>query len=470
MERWIVNSPRWMMLAALVYAPWAYGATRPWTITGLNWLLGITCCLWVISHVLQQRWPRLNLIQLLATAFLVGQAWFMVLNARFEYDRVNHDFLERSQLLAFAPGSLDYELSLDAAIRLTLLLFGGLVASEMAQQTLWRQRLMTTMVIAGCSIVVLGLAQRFTGATGIFWSNENFGPNFFATFRNHTNAGAFLNLIWPLAITLAVREKLKDGKVWRITLWTVLAVLCLTGVMVNTSRAANALAAGLLLLTGLWLTWQAFRGRFGAMSPATLAGTAALLLVVIGALAFITGIDSNLGRWRQFDKDLSDDNTRLLAARACLKMIPESGWWGFGPGTFETTFPYFTAEFGNRIRGRWIYAHEDYLQTLTEWGYVGFAGWSVLLGGAVVHSWRHRSRQRHLKDTARSTHMGIQVALAGVFLHALVDFPLQIASIQLYTISLLGLLWSAGHWMKSNPRRTVTRRATLPKADLVAAA
>lgn len=471
MARWIINAPRWLFLAALVYAPWAYGTTRPWTITGLNWLLGATIAAWLVSYVMQQRWPRFNRVQLLATAFLIGQAWFMVFNARFDYDRVNYQFMERSPWLSFAPGSLDYALSFGTAIRLTLLLLAGLVVSEMAEHPAWRKRMLGTMLLTGCSIVALGLAQRFTGATDIFWARKDLGPNFFATFRNHTNAGAFLNLIWPLAIAFAAREKLKAGPAWRIALWSVLAVLCLTGVMVNTSRAASALAAGLMFLTGIWLVWQTIRGRFGTTTPATLAATSLLLVVVIGALAFLTGLDSNLGRWRQLDKQWTGDNSRLLAARACLKMIPESGWWGFGPGTFETAFPYFTAEYGNRLRGRWIFAHQDYLQTLTEWGYAGGCGWAVLTGGAMLHSWRRRrSGRQGVKDTARATHFGIQIALASVFLHALVDFPLQIASIQLYTVTLLGILWSARHWMKSPHRHHVSKHSAVREDALAAAA
>ncbi|MFM8657561.1 MAG: hypothetical protein ACKOD5_10595, partial [Chthoniobacterales bacterium] len=37
--------------------------------------------------------------------------------------------------------------------------------------------------------------------------------------------------------------------------------------------------------------------------------------------------------------------------------------------------------------------------------------------------------------------MACSFALAGVSLHALVDFPLQISSLQLYTVIIAGLAW-----------------------------
>ena len=65
----------------------------------------------------------------------------------------------------------------------------------------------------------------------------------------------------------------------------------------------------------------------------------------------------------------------------------------------------------------------------------------LFLGGmlrALTHYFRARDgiSQRWLLLTSL-------LALAGVFVHALVDFPLQIASIQLYAVVLLAVCWSA---------------------------
>ena len=467
MDRWIIDAPRWLMLAALVYAPWAYGSTRPWTITGLNWLLSGVVALWILSHLLRQRLPKIQPVMGVAVGGLVLQAWFMVLNAKYEYDSASHEFIALTPLLPWAPGSLNRAHSIESATCLSLLLFTGFVVFEMAGQSIWRRRLLGTMAIAGTSVVVLGLAQRFTGAVGIFWQQENFGPYFFATYRNHTNAGAFINLIWPITIAFAVREKLRATSFRKTILWSVASVVCIMGAMVNTSRAATAIAVILVSLTGIWIIWQATQGRFGNAIPSTMFITGALIVLLIGTFAFTNGLDSNARRWKHFDKELTGDNSRLLAAKVCLKMIPEASWWGFGPGTFETAFPYFTEGFGQQLNGRWIYAHQDYLQTVTEWGYIGFAGWATLIGGAVLHSWRQRSRYgKGLASSAKTTHFGLLVALTGVLAHAMVDFPLQIASIQLYSLTLIGILWSSKHWMREPKQTPVHQRANLPAEAL----
>jgi integrase/recombinase XerD len=67
-------------------------------------------------------------------------------------------------------------------------------------------------------MVVLGVAQRFTDAPGIFWSPYRYvGETFFATFRYHANAGAYINLVLPFIVALAVRafyrSLRRDGQV-----------------------------------------------------------------------------------------------------------------------------------------------------------------------------------------------------------------------------------------------------------------
>jgi hypothetical protein len=91
------------------------------------------------------------------------------------------------------------------------------------------------------------------------------------------------------------------------------------------------------------------------------------------------------------------------------------------------------------LEGRWDKAHSDALQTLMEWGWSGAAAWAVILTGGFARAvWmgvRKGSAESRILPAACA------FSLAGVMVHALVDFPLQIASIQLFAVMIAALAW-----------------------------
>jgi O-antigen ligase len=150
-----------------------------------------------------------------------------------------------------------------------------------------------------------------------------------------------------------------------------------------------------------------------------------------------------LERWDQLLASDGLSNGRITAFRCCMTILPDSGWFGTGPGTFRLVFPYYTPPFKDLGSGVWTHAHQDYLQGLIEWGYVGFLLWVMLFGGAIFAGIRQlqASRKGGQLDIPISVAM---LALALLLLHALVDFPLQIPSIQYVVVFYLALLWSVG--------------------------
>jgi O-antigen ligase len=164
------------------------------------------------------------------------------------------------------------------------------------------------------------------------------------------------------------------------------------------------------------------------------------------AAAFF-GWKQTSSQWAGAGALFGPENVRLLAARATLKMLPDAGAWGLGPGCFAIAFPHYTMDLEDRIAGVWTFAHNDYLQTAAEWGWFGAATWSVLLFGGICAGIRsYRRSAARLRSMDRVCLFTSLLALVGVALHALVDFPLQIASLQLYTAVYLGAVWGSRAW------------------------
>jgi O-antigen ligase len=128
--------------------------------------------------------------------------------------------------------------------------------------------------------------------------------------------------------------------------------------------------------------------------------------------------------------------------------LPDAGLFGFGPGTFRAVFPGYNAVSANQAPGSWRFLHEDYLQTLLEWGWIGGILWALLFfGGITVGIRAYKAHARREWTPRRSVLQPLVIiALMGVALHALVDFPVQIESIQLYVATYLGLCWGSRLW------------------------
>jgi O-antigen ligase len=220
-----------------------------------------------------------------------------------------------------------------------------------------------------------------------------------------------------------------------------------------------------LLLAAVLVFVATPTARRAANPPGGRRAPAALLLAVATAVAVaaVVGTGPMAARWRQYlaSRERSGPNPRVLVWRIGWATAREAGAFGSGPGSFKLRFPH-SPHMIRALYSRWIVhehtpggrvsiwsqAHEDYLQTVIEWGWVGAAAWAGLLAGGVWGLIRAGTRPpRHAASTGRANADRLLarcalVALAGVAIHAAIDFPLQIASIQLYVAVLLGIGWA----------------------------
>ena len=369
----------------------------------------------------------------------------MVFNARSIYDS---DFSAFVPLQNFAPplaGSVDYAISAAWMIRGALLLGTILFVVDLSQSNRWLLRLWYVIGLVAGSIAFLGLLQKATGARMIFWQ---MAPpwavsTFFATYYYHGNAGAFLNLVWPLTAGLAIRAFTKRSHPGMRAMWISVFILTLAGVMANTSRMAQLVAV--LLLAAICMQFGAtlLRTLSSTEKGVALAGALAILLTLM-ALAQATHLEQPLNRWQSVSERT---DARWLASRVAIGALPDAGLFGFGPGTFRSVFPAYNSLSVSHVPGTWRFLHEDYLQTLLEWGWLGSSLWALLIFGGITVG--IRSYKKYAPDwmpRRRLLQPLVLIALIGVALHALIDFPLQIVSIQLYVATYLGLCWGSGRW------------------------
>ena len=346
-------------------------------------------------------------------------------------------------------------------------------------------RLWWTIVLAGGSIATLGLLQKATGAEMIFWQEAPVRgvTTFFATYYYHANAGAFLNLTLPATAGLTLRMFTRPARpVVRAILLSSLVIL-IVAVFANTSRMAQLIGAALIVVLLVCFIPTIFRRLSKTEINFGLAGVAAVLLALY-AVAQASHLEQSLSRWQKLREHLPIDPRWIVTKRAFVA-LPETGLFGTGPGTFRALFPHYTPELPEPAQRVWRFLHEDYLQTLMEWGWIGGPLWALIFFGGIATGIQNMHCQEKFRRAAkinmrdRAFEFGSEqiahsskpdswewtprqrlllqlsiFALIGVAVHALVDFPLQIASIQLYAATLLGICWGSGGW---------ARRGTRPK-------
>jgi hypothetical protein len=442
-RHFVEELPGWWLSALLVMAPWAYGTTFYET---RDWLAVALCGLSVpfaISLILQRRWPRINWISILLPLLILTLGWLMTWNASLIYDRQVLHFHHISQPISWLPGTVDQATSRRQMLLITGLFFAFWVASDLTAREPWRQRLWLILSLTGVSVVVLGLLQRVTAAPGIFWRTDlDCGQTFFATYRYHANAGAFINIIFPFVAAQSICAFRKSTSELARAFWLVATLCVLVSALVNVSRAAAVVTVCLALILVAWQLVKTLRSRHHS-SKRQVGLVAVIVVVGAAALLWAIGFGDAYKRWTEFGNNISANGRYVVYDLIEHRILPRSGWWGFGPANFSLVFPFFTNRLGTSIEGYWEYAHEDYLQCLVEWGFAGATVWFLFFGHTMVRAIATFWRRRRVWDGRMRTFVvACFLALGGALIHSAVDFPLQIASLQLYAAVIMGFLAS----------------------------
>jgi O-antigen ligase len=181
----------------------------------------------------------------------------------------------------------------------------------------------------------------------------------------------------------------------------------------------------------------------GCATQASKFGLAAAVVIVV-AVGVGGGIATR-HRWAQLPSEVSTHGGRAQVWRVAFDAWDEHRLGGSGPGSFKLLLPGIAATKEPQLfpdwivtpyqPGRpvtiWMYAHDDPLQTLAEWGLIGAALWSAVLAWPLVCGLRSlRDRVRGGAPLPAVTLAGL-LALGALLVHSLVDFPLQIFAIEL---------------------------------------
>lgn len=216
-----------------------------------------------------------------------------------------------------------------------------------------------------------------------------------------------------------------------------LAVMMAVGLIFTASRGAWL---GLALAVAVWPLLA------GRRSWAQRLGQAALALV---AIAVVGGAIYLLVPKMQarFDTMVSEsgEKTRPIMWRGALKLFQENPAWGSGAGSYNVAFEKHRPEH-YQLDSQW--AHNDYLNTLSDYGAVGF----ILFFGAVAVVIIMSVRQARGDGASASTgwldegrvNRGLALGLLAFGLQLVVDFHFKIPALAMAAAVMAGVLVQRG--------------------------
>jgi hypothetical protein len=286
------------------------------------------------------------------------------------------------------------------------------------------------LVVVGFGIAVY---QRFSDPywitvgrrpTGQYWGRASgmFGiPNSFA---------GFLELIVPVCLTLltsrSVRPRVKILCAW-------VGGLGLLALALTVSRG-GWLSLGLALLC-----WPALAARHWKKKFLGLAIVATLIGGAFGGL--YQGSEYVRQRLEPFF-DGRFELSRPNIWRGGARIWADHPWMGSGPGSFAVTFDRYRPP-GYRDQPAW--AHNDYLNTLTDYGVIGFALWAGAGVALLGLGWRRVRRAQHRGSGVSpfglaKWKLGLWLGLLAFALHLCVDFHTKIPALAYAAAIVMGLL------------------------------
>lgn len=469
-----------LILALVVFAPWAFGCTVAWavhTVTVVGYTLGglllvkgitrwredYTPDRWV-EHDGMGRWIvrvfvslTLVLLGIVLIGWLNGRAdvVFLDVGPALEYrQRTPIDWLPASYdaarslrgFVRYASWALIFWATRDWVITKTRRerhhSTEGIFPTARVRQFLW------TLCISSAVLALVAIAHRLEGSSNkVLWIMKfplmHSSEAIWGSFPYRANGAQYFNLVWPVCLGFwwALRERsaalekrpsgIGNDPSMILLPCTVLMAAC---PILATSRGGVLIMMG--LLGGALLILALSQGRTGRTGRIV---AATLFLITLGGGWFLGGEELQKRFLTVFEDKMSN---RLAIYEVAHRMADEAGLWGLGAESYTG----LNGLYRTRPEDTWEgFVHDDWLEARINVGWAGVG----LVGALLLMLPAHWSTGRGIRAPREFTGL-LALSLLGILVHAKFDLPFQITSL----VVMFLLLSAVG--LTSAPRATAT--------------
>jgi O-antigen ligase len=474
---------------AILFGPWAFGTTQPWSIhvmNGVGFALGLLCLgkLFIRASGYQPlqwtkfsgnsgsgRWleneRRFTCMLAAGTFCILLYCLISAWNARAIYHPDQWSF-EYRNAVPWLPHSYDQAGSwaefwqllglagLFWALRDWLLTLSpneaarceheGIPYHAGSRLPVRLRRLFWILTVNGTVLAIEGLMQRAESGNKLLWlivprynqsAESQFGP-----YAYRANAAQYFNLLWPAVlgfwwacVSPLQRRKTEENSARQNRFAVLLPCVFIMAIcpLVSSSRGGAIVLAINLIMAVVILLMAQWRSRWPAKALLLL-----LLTGVVGGGALL-GWKALAPRMEMIHQGYEEREGLYVAGGY---MARDNALFGTGPGTFETMYQLYRRS----ETDEWLaYMHNDWLEALITFGRFGAAPifLTVLL---VLSHWFWSGGIYGNKYFV----MLLWIPLGGCLMHACFDFPLQIHSVLTLFLVLCAVLSSLSRRLASS--------------------
>ncbi|MBI3413740.1 MAG: O-antigen ligase family protein [Verrucomicrobia bacterium] len=424
LDRWCERGILGLVLAIMVFGPLATGAVRTLELLIIQGLTTLAICLWVLRLWLapQHRllWPPICWAVILFVAYAIMR-----------YLQADIEFVARKELNK-------------------ILIYGFLffiVLNNLHRQEA-TQMIALVMIFLAMGISLYAVFQFITDSDHVwhFIKPATYAKRATGTYICPNHLAGFLEMILPLGLAFTLAGRF--GHATKVFLGYA-ALVILAGIGVTISRG-GWLATGFTLLVFFGVLIRHRDTRKQAIACLF------VLLVAGGALAFKAerARERFHERFQEMLVNGKVENIRFRLWQPAFEIFKDNVWLGAGPAHFDFRFRQYRTD---DLQVRSDRVHNDYLNTLTDWGVVGFAlvgsAWALLAWG-MARSWKFVQRAPNdfaaKKSNKFAFFIGAGCGLLAILLHSFVDFNMHIPANAILAVALMAML--SGHWRFATER------------------
>lgn len=439
------DSSRWWVAAEATLAlcilgmPWTLGGALPWALTALIVLAVAALATWGLGALRHQRRVTFHAallvpssLALIAALQLVPLPPAVLALASPAAAELREFALVPLGLEGWRPISVDPPSTARAMTRLLALAVLAFVALQLGRVSGVRRRLFAVTALSGLLIALTGLGHLLVGAETLFGVHHFIANLSLVTpFGNVNHLAAFLTFTATVALGLGLSADSRDAALG----WLAVAFACGVAVFLSLSRGGIA---------SFVITWGLVGSAFLALKGGGIRRVVPWVVIAATvAFAGLLAFEQLAARAETVASVEKLSSTKVELWPMLWHGVAASGRTGMGTGAFELAFTRWQT---TQLGVTFTHPENLILQLMADVG-VPLAG---LIAGVVLWVTRRLWAGVYLEHAERTVLLGA----AGVAIHDVFDFSLELHAVAAVVAIGVGLVTSAQRNVRQPPGKS----------------